>query len=159
MWWTWMCACRYENKWFFIYLRWIRRLLAGTIRSWKSERKLVKIFLFSSLKSSHSKFWLFKPIFRHLDPEFRSGFWIWVHIQDPGPNWMRIQPDPDPKHWLCHSSLANMLLARPSLDNMHLAACTSLAKIYGTWPAHLWQTPTLEETTGQNTPATCTWTS
>jgi hypothetical protein len=38
------------------------------------------------LKVSHSKFWLFKPIFRHRDPESGSGFRIRIRIPDPGSN-------------------------------------------------------------------------
>ncbi len=39
---------------------------------------------FSALvrKVSHSKFRLFKPIFRHLDPESGSGFLIRIRIPD-----------------------------------------------------------------------------
>jgi hypothetical protein len=84
--------------------------LARVKRSWKSERELWlkfqlnwSIFLFSPLKYlkyryRHSKFWLFKPIFRHLDPESGSGFQIRTWIPDPDPYWMRIHPDTEPKH-------------------------------------------------------------
>ncbi len=70
--------------------------LPRVISSWKSERKLVKIsaqsepFFVLVLKVSHSKFWLFKPIFRHLNPESGSGSRIRIRIPNPGPNWMRI---------------------------------------------------------------------
>jgi hypothetical protein len=50
---------------------------------------------------THSKFWLFKPSLRLLDPESGSGFQMRIRILDRGPNLMRIQPgtDPDPEHW------------------------------------------------------------
>jgi hypothetical protein len=41
------------------------------------------------LKVSHSIFWLFKPIFRHLDPESGSG------------SRLKLNVDPDSKHCIC----------------------------------------------------------
>ncbi len=46
------------------------------------------------LKVSHSQFWLFKPIFRHLDPESGSGFRIRIRIPaqiECGSNRIRIR--------------------------------------------------------------------
>ncbi len=46
------------------------------------------------LKVSHSKFLLFKPIFRHMDPESGSGFRIRIRIPNKiecGSNRLRIR--------------------------------------------------------------------
>ncbi len=73
-----------------------KRKLPGVISSWKNwDETVVKIsaqpehFYVLILKVSHSKFWLFQPIFRHLDPNTDP---------DPGSVWITIQPDP--KHCL-----------------------------------------------------------
>ncbi len=47
------------------------------------------------LKVSHSKFWLLKPIFRHLDPESGSGFRIRIPNTDPDPG-SRLKLNADP---------------------------------------------------------------
>jgi hypothetical protein len=55
------------------------------------------------LKVIHSKFWLLKPIFRHLDPESGSGFRMRIRIPaqiEGGSNQIRntdiIPSVPDP---------------------------------------------------------------
>ncbi len=84
-----------------------KRKLPRVISSWKSERKLwlrfqlnQSIFLFSSLKSVTINFG-FLNLFLDI--------WIRNTDPDPGPNWMRIQPDPDPKHWFAiYVTLTNL---------------------------------------------------
>ncbi len=118
------------------------------ISSWKSEWKLwlkfqlnQSIFLFLFLKSV--QFWLFKPIFWHLDPESGSGFRIRIRIQaqiECGSNRIRIR---NTAFWnklaLCCSNLIANPLWRASFIGVilpvpFLCVCPQLQK--KTW--NLW---------------------
>jgi hypothetical protein len=91
-----------------------KRKMPRAICSWKSERKLWLKFELNQFSSFKSVIVDFSFLHLFLDT---SGIRIPKTDPDPGPNWMRIHPDPDPTHCLFRS-LAITLSAQPYIQNV-----------------------------------------